>query len=151
MTKQEERRLDKQIKQHQREQKNMFAEEQRIIQFMKKTGVEYHHHSKKDLIDMKPILKELNRQKPIFKTADGPTDYWATFHGRGLALLDCNWSSSEFETIYDVPLDGTYIFQIYDSGHRGYGSKNNITAIETGRQPYVPYVNPGAIIPITAN
>ena len=61
------------------------------------------------------------------------------------------FSSDEFESIYDVPLDGSYIFSIFDSGQRGLGSFNYIRVTKTENEIIVPYVNPGAFPPITIN
>ena len=66
------------------------------------------------------------------------------------SLLGKLWRHGEFETIYDVPLDGTYIFQAYDAGERGCGSFGRITAIKVDEAPKVPFVDPGAIGGITA-
>lgn len=125
-----------------------------ILKFMLKHDVLYYHHNTSDSSKTK-ILKQIE----AVKRGDGHKEYdsyiW-NYQGEGKnymsrCLLGNIFSSSEFETIYDVPLDGTYSFHIYDSGQRGLGSFNRIKAEKVEVKPLVPYVNPGALIPITAN
>lgn len=135
-----------------REQKQATRRELNILKFMKKTGVEYHHHGRHEMVNIDSsikYIKENQRAKeyhPYYWNYSPDSSSWMP-----VALLGCLFSSSEFSTIYDVPLDGTYRFQIYDSGQRGLGSFNRITAVKQEEEAYVPYVNPGAMIPITAN
>lgn len=125
--------------------------ELKLLKFMLKTDVLEHHHGEQDS-SVKTIKSRIER----IKERNEYTEYdpygwnWGLSYP-GLSLLGCRWSSSFFESIYDVPLDGSYIFYIYDSGERGSGSKNRMTAKKVDVAPYVPYVNPGAIIPITAS
>lgn len=125
--------------------------ELKLLKFMLKTDVLYHHHGKQDS-SVKTIKSRIERIKERNKyTEYDPYGWNWDLSYPGLSLLGCIWSSSFFESIYDVPLDGSYIFYIYDSGERGSGSKNRMTAKKVDVAPYVPYVNPGAIIPITAS
>ena len=146
MTKAEERKLNKEIRAHQREQKRKHKKDLALLRYMKKTGLKFYHHNTHDgmIGEVKKALKECRESKPNFDQ-----DYWARYRMYSDTLFDCVWSHDEFETIYDVPLDGTYRFHIYDSGRRGYGAKNNITTTKN-EQPDIPEVNPGGIPPTTA-
>jgi len=145
-------------KKHEREEKRQATEarklitrERKILTFMKKTKVEYHHHSKVDIIDITPHLEKLKRNE---SHTSYDSYYWNHSGGSSqmpIALLGFLWSSSDFDSMYDVPLDGSYKFQCYDSGQRGLGSFGRITAVKVEEEAYVPFVNPGALIPITAN
>jgi hypothetical protein len=122
-----------------------------ILNYMAKTNVLDHHHGRKD-----SLLEKIKSRIAIIKDRDQFTEYdpygwnWGLSYP-GLSLLGCRWSSGEFTDIYDVPLDGSYVFYVYDSGERGLGSKNRMTAKKVESATSVPYVNPGAIIPITAS
>ena len=126
--------------------------ERKILTFMKKTGVEYHHHDRVEMVDINFFIERLKHEDS--HTSYDPY-YWNHSGGTSqmpIALLGRLWSScAEFETMYDVPLDGTYRFQCYDSGQRGLGSFGRITAIKVEEPAYVPHVEPGAMVPITAN
>ena len=119
---------------------------------MEKTDVLYYHHNQNE------SLKLLIREKIIsIKQTNEHEEYnpyicdYQNSNYMGKCLLGNIFSSSEFKTIYDVPLDGTYIFSVYDSGARGLGSFNRITVTKIEKEFKAPFVNPGAIIPITAN
>jgi len=122
-----------------------------ILTYMAKTNVLDHHHGRQD-----SLLEKIKSRIAIIKSKDQFTEYdpygwnWGLTRP-GLSLLGCRWSSGEFNDIYDVPLDGSYVFYVYDSGERGLGSKDRITAKKAEVATSVPYVNPGAIIPITAS
>ena len=139
-------------KDFERWQKKAIKQELSILKFMKRTGVEYHHHGRHEMVNIDSSIKYIKEEQ---RATEYNSYYW-NYSPDGssqmpVALLGCLFSSSEFNSIYDVPLDGTYRFQIYDSGQRGLGSFNRITAVKQEEEAYVPYVNPGAIIPITAN
>lgn len=123
-----------------------------VLKFMLKNDVLYYHHGEAD-----SMKKEIEKQLTLMKEGKDFQEYhpyiW-NYQGEGKNYLSrcklgCIFSSSEFDEIYDVPLDGTYRFEIYDSGERGLGSFNRITAKKVEEPVKVPYVNPGAIIPIT--
>lgn len=136
------------------EHRKKINREKKILNFMLKTDVLFFHHGRSDSLKAK-----IERGLRILKD----NNQWAEYHpyiwnrqGEGknymsLCLLENIFSSNEFESIYDVPLDGTYKFSVYDSGERGLGSFNRITATKVESEVKVPYVNPGAIIPITAD
>jgi hypothetical protein len=118
---------------------------------MVKTNVFDHHHGRQD-----SLLSKIKERIAIIKEKGNFTEYdeygwnWGVSHP-GLSLLGCIWSHRDFDDIYDVPLDGSYIFYVYDSGERGCGSRSRITAKLAEKETVVPFVNPGALIPITAN
>jgi hypothetical protein len=122
-----------------------------ILNFMVKTNVFDHHHGRQDslLSKIKDRIARL-KEKGSYTEYDNYGWNWGVTHP-GVSLLGCRWSSSEFDSIYNVPLDGSYIFYVYDSGERGSGSRSRITAKKLDDVAKVPYVNPGALIPITAN
>ena len=135
-----------------------------VLSYMKKTDVLYHHHSTSDsmmstIVSVLDSLKQTDRNTINFLNKQYPRHneyhsyYWnynsAQSSYMPKAQLGCLWYGP-FDTIYDVPLDGTYTFYIYDSGSRGLGSMNHISAKLTEKKTEVPYVNPGALIPITA-
>jgi len=131
--------------------RKLMNREVKILKFMKTSNVEYHHHSSVDNINIDPYIA-LAKSQQSHTSYD--SYYWNHSGGTSqmpIALLGRLFSSSEFDTIYDVPLDGTYRFQCYDSGQRGMGAFDRITAIKVEAPAYVPFVNPGAMIPITAN
>lgn len=157
----EEKQRDKENRRYQREQnkaekkhKALIRRELKILKYMLKTDVLYYHHGTSNSLKSK-ILEEIK----YLKERDNYKKYhpyvW-NYYGEGksymsLCLLGNLWSStSEFETIYDVPLDGTYVFYVYDSGQRGLGSFDYMKAKRVEVETKVPYVNPGNIIPITA-
>jgi hypothetical protein len=129
-----------------REHKRLVNRELKVLKFMKKTGVLYYHHNKVDswANSIKSIIEQVKEEKRyhIYE--------WTTGEHVPFCHIGCRFRSNEFDSIYDVPLDGSYIFQAYDSGERGLGAKDRLTAVKVEEKPYVPYVNPGAIIPIIA-
>jgi hypothetical protein len=148
--------------------KAMLSKAKAVLLYMKKTDVLYHHHNQSDSM-MKDIIKALDRLNQTesnsigFRIRDKEirlprhneyNSYIWNYQGEGnnylpLCQFGCIWRGP-FDTIYDVPLDGSYTFSIYDSGQRGLGSFNGITATEVEKPVYVPKVSPGSIIPITA-
>jgi len=122
-----------------------------ILNYMVKTNVFDHHHGRQDslLSTIKSRIAKL-KEKGSYTEYDNYGWNWGVTHP-GVSLLGCRWSSCDFEEIYNVPLDGSYIFYVYDSGERGSGSRNRISAKKVEEPTNVPYVNPGAIIPITVS
>ena len=123
-----------------------------ILKFMLKHDVLNHHHKQKES-QKKEILKQIDKLNVSERSREYHPYVW-NHYGEGksymwLSLLGCLWNSSEFENIHDVPLDGTYMFYCYDSGQRGCGSFNYITAIKVEHEVKVPYVNPGGFPQIT--
>jgi len=150
----EEREYEKQMKEIDKawkitvkRHKKLMNAEIRILRYMKKTGVNFHHHGEITSIDVMPALNYMIERK---KSSNDHSYCWNTFHGLDSSLLEFEWSSNEFSEIHDVPLDGSYIFQAYDSGQRGCGAVNYITAVHVEDEPYVPFVSPGSFPPITA-
>lgn len=158
---------DREVKAEMKEHKAILAKAKAVLSYMKKTDVLYHHHGRSDsmmssIISALDSLKHCDRDSKRFtikyKDIELPRHneyhsyYWnynsAQSSYMPKAQLGCLWYGP-FDTIYDVPLDGTYTFYIYDSGSRGLGSMNHISAKLTEKETVVPYVNPGAIIPIT--
>ena len=148
----EDRANDKKHKAALREQKQNNKHELNILKFMLKNDVMYFHHGSSE-----SMKKTIQKQIDYLIKREEHTEYdpyiW-NYYGKGknrmsLCLLGCLWSGPG--TIYDVPLDGTYKFHIYDSGQRGLGSFNRITATKVENAVVVPHVDPGAFIPITAN
>ena len=125
-----------------------------VLNYMLKSDVLYHHHNTKDSLKLEVLNRiQWAKKDNIYQIYDS---YVWNRYGEGknymsLSLLNNLWSSSEFDTIYDVPLDGSYIFYTYDSGERGLGSFGRITAKKADADSKIPFVNPGALIPITAN
>ena len=155
------------------ESRKLAQREIKILTFMKKTKVEYHHHSQVEFIDVQHGIDTIKEtlsedKKNLKKHNDHQCEYYpkSNMHmrydsyiwnrqGEGnnhmpISWLGCIFSSS-FDSIYDVPLDGTYKFQKYDSGERGLGSYHRLTAIKVEAEAHVPKVDPGAYPPITAN
>ncbi len=127
-----------------------------ILKFMLKNDVLYFHHGYSESMKSK-ITEAINS----FKNTDRPRHdvydpYIWNYQGEGRnympkSQLGCLFSGNkDCPTIYDVPLDGSFKFHIYDSGQRGSGSFNCITATKVEVAPVIPFVNPGALIPITA-
>lgn len=149
-----ERRDDLKREKAANKQRNIYVKREiALLKYMLKNDVRYYHHGSSD-------SKQTHIQAQIdsIKRDDNHREYnpyiW-NYQGEGNSYmpkshLGCIWRSSEFETIYDVPLDGSYKFNIYDSGQRGLGSFNGITATKVEQPIHVPNVNPGSIIPLTA-
>lgn len=148
--------------------KAMLSKAKAVLLYMKKTDVLYHHHGQsdskmKDIIKALDGLKQTEHNVKYFRIGDQETrlprhdayhPYIWNYQGEGrnylpICQFECIWRGP-FESIYDVPLDGSYIFSIYDSGQRGLGSFNGITATRVEEPVHVPQVSPGSIIPITA-
>ena len=151
-----ERKHESERKKLETERRKLFNREMKVLKYMAKTGVAYYHHNREDSMKDEVIrrIEKLNRRKSegnLEATEYDPYGWNWGVRCPGLSLLGCVWSgTSEHETIYDVPLDGTYVFSVYDSGERGLGARNRITATKVEEPVKVPKVNPGAIFPITA-
>jgi len=127
-----------------------------ILLFMEKTDVLDHHHSRTDSL-LTRIIHNINTIKLSIKEGNPKhTEYdpyiW-NHNSNGssfmpISQLGCLWRGP-FDTIYDVPLDGTYKFHTYDSGERGSGSFHRITADKVEVEVKAPFVSPGSLIPIT--
>ena len=148
---QEYKRWDREQAKREREEKRILRanlkREKAVLTFMKKNDVMYHHHGRKESM-MDEIKSALGKIKEGEYQEYDP--YIWNRQGEGNNYLPlCQFGNifsgtSEFETIYDVPLDGTYKFYIYDSGERGLGSFNRITAKKVEQETKVPYVHSGS-------
>lgn len=124
-----------------------------VLNFMLKTDVLFHHHRVEE-----SLKSEIQAQIDSVKATGEHMEYnpyiWNRQGEGNNCLPKCQmgniFSSSEFDSIYEVPLDGTYVFYVYDSGERGCGSFNRITVKKVEEQAKVPFVNPGGFPPITA-
>lgn len=162
----------KRVKESNKEVRANHRREMKVLNLMKKQDVLYHHHSSEDSLLSSintaiQLIKEQNKEnielnrdeyydeKYITDVSQKYDPYiWNYQDGNTLPLCQfgCIWSSVDgFTSIYDVPLDGTYRFHIYDSGQRGLGSFNRITATKIETKVIPPKVNPGAFPPVTAN
>lgn len=155
----EERQARQEIKAYERkeavaakEHKVNVRRELKLLKFMLKTDVLNHHHGRSE-----SMRDAIEKQIAYLKTRDKHTEYdpyyWNYSEGgtsqMPLCFLGCLPSISGFDSIYDVPLDGSYVFYIYDSGQRGLGSYNRIACKLAAIEVSIPKVNPGALIPIT--
>ena len=141
-----DREIDREEKRQAKEKRLNLQREKAVLKFMSKTGVLFHHHGLSDSLK-EEIEKRLKRIQE-----NGNYQEYNQYKGLlPLSQLGCLFSSKEFQSVYDVPLDGTYKFEVYDSGERGLGSFRRMTVIKVEEKFQAPYVNPGAIIPITAN
>lgn len=146
---------EKQEKLRIKEQKVNCKRELQVLNFMLKHDVLFHHHGRQDSMK-ETIEKQIETLKRTGKHTEYHPYIWNRW-GEGknympLCLLDGNiFSSREFNSIYDVPLDGSYMFHIYDSGERGLGSFHRITAEKVGTFKKIPHVDPGAMVPIVAD
>lgn len=162
----EEIARDKAFKKSQIEEKKYFnnikklaKKELAILKFMYKTDVFFFHHNTKDSLRLEIknriqiISKSLIDNSPIYKEYNS---YWMYYnneqsHYMPMSLLyNYTWINDTFPSIYDVPLDGSYLFYCYDSGLRGLGSMNRISVEKSENEFKIPFVNSGAMIPITA-
>jgi hypothetical protein len=132
------RRVDKQDREERKQAKldekaNKIAvkRELAILNFMAKTGFEMYYYGKPE-----SRLDEVLKRIEDVKVTNSPLRYdpyiWNR-QGEGnnylpQSQMGCIWNSSRFGTIYDVPLDGSYIFYAGDSGERGLGSFHYMSA-----------------------
>jgi len=149
----EERQRVKEEKARVKAQQVLNERELAILGYMVKSGTFYYHHGEAD--NMHPeIIKAMTYVMENKKHTEYNSYIW-NYQGEGnndmsVSLFGKLWRHSDFETIYDVPLDGTWIFYGYDSGERGSGSFHRMSAHPAGKPPYVPKVNPGGLPQITA-
>jgi hypothetical protein len=150
----ERREDERKRKAEEKVHKSNVKRELTLLKYMLKHDVSYFHHGKEDSMKTS-IQKQISylQERNAYREYD---PYIWNRQGEGknynpLSHLGCLFSSNEFKDIYEVPLDGTYKFHIYDSGERGLGSFNRITATKIEQEVNVPYVNPGAMFPITAD
>jgi hypothetical protein len=154
------REHDRQLKKDAKEIMALLRREHKLLRFMRKTRVLYYHHGRADSLE-KEIDKQLlavknaidcNRIMPFFSLIRNEHSvyhpYVWNYYGEGnsrmsRSLLGRLWAG-KFDSIYDVPLDGSYIFYTYDSGQRGLGAFDYITAIEADKTPTINKPNPGS-------
>lgn len=140
------RKEAKEEKQRLKEHKILIKRELTLLEYMLKSGTKFHHHSEKE--DMSKLIQKLIDNLKINGEITKYHPYIWNYQGQGkntlpLCQMDNIWRNSDFNTIYDVPLDGTYIFYIYDTGQRGLGSFNHITCSKVISEISVPKINPG--------
>jgi len=147
------REREKEQKAFKKQQKILNKRELLILEFMLKSGVLYYHHGKSTPMEAE-IKKQISKIKEGFDWKEYNPYIW-NYQGQGnnymsRCLLGNLYTSGKtnFATIYDVPLDGTYKFVITDSGQRGSGSFDYIKPVLVSETVEVPYVNPGAFPPI---
>lgn len=146
------RAYEKEQKLKEKELKVNIKRELNILKFMLKNDVFYHHHGRKDSMK-KTIQNCIDKIKVVNNWQEYNAYIWNYF-GQGknmmsISLMGNLFDSREFNNIYEVPLDGTYTFIIYDSGHRGSGSFDYIKPIKIETKFNAPKVNPGGFPPIT--
>jgi hypothetical protein len=150
----EDRAAEKERKAEERLHKANLKREIKVMECMLKVGVGYHHHGRVD-----DLSEEVRGHIKRMKTDERPhwlvydPYFWnhnaeeSSYNSR--CLLGNLWDRScGFDTIYDVPLDGTYRFVIYDSGQRGLGSYNYMEAVKVEKKFDAPTVNPGGFPPL---
>jgi len=132
---------------HIKAQKICNAMELDILLLMKKQDVMYLHHGQQEsmMSNIDKTITKLKKDKTLYQEYD---QYIWNYQGEGknylpICQFGCIFNSREFKTIYNVPLDGSYKFHIYDSGQRGLGSFNYITATKVEIEDKAPFVNPG--------
>jgi hypothetical protein len=168
----ERRAAMKKAKERIREVKIQYKRELSILNYMLKNDVLYYHHNKSESMRHTiektiALLKESYEElKPYLQEVTNPWDFGikdihTKYHpyvwnrlGEGnnylpLCHFENLFNSNTFKSIYDVPLDGTYEFYIYDSGERGLGAFHYITCKRIENKIHIPFVNPGALPQIT--
>jgi hypothetical protein len=145
------RKAEREQAAEERQQRARVKRELGILKFMLKTDVLYNHHGRADSLKGS-ITEAIEWVKRTGRHTHYHSYIWNYQDSSYMpySWLGCIFRSSEFETIYDVPLDGTYVFYTYDSGQRGLGSFNRMTVRKVETVASIPTVNPGGIIPTTA-
>lgn len=150
----EDRAALKREKEAQRLLKANAKRELAILDYMLKTDMKYHHHGREDSMiqQIKEAINAIKTDPKNFKIYDPYV--WNRLGEGNNYLPACHfgnlWSrSNDFDTIYEVPLDGSYRFYTYDSGQRGIGSFHYISCKKIEEVITVPKVNPGGFPPIT--
>lgn len=125
----------------------------RVMECMLRVGVGYHHHGRVDDLSEEVrghIARMKHDERPHWLVYD--PYFWnhnadqSSYNSR--CLLGNLWDRScGFDSVYDVPLDGTYRFVVHDSGQRGLGSYNYMGAVRVEEEFSAPEVNPGAFRP----
>ena len=145
------REEEKAFKAAERHKKKMAKQELKILMFMKKSGVIYYHHGQEESIK-ESIIATIADVKETGEHNQYNNYVW-NHYGEGnnrmsRSLMGNLWGGAlGFETIYDVPLDGSHVFYITDSGQRGLGSFNYMSVKKVESTVTVPKVNPGAFPP----
>jgi len=148
----EERAIAKAQKEKEKAHKIRVQRELAVLQFMLRTGILYYHHGEAESMRLRVV-------RAIGKVCEGLVEEYDPYiwnhQGEGNNYMPfCQfgkiWRHEQFPSIYDVPLDGTWIFYGYDSGERGLGAFHRISAHKAGNPPYPPKVDPGGFPPITA-
>jgi hypothetical protein len=148
-----EREYAKREREANRDLRGKLKREKEVLTFMLKNDVLYYHHNRSESM-MEDIEKALNKVKIDKKHQEYDPYIWNR-QGEGNNYIPlCQFGNifsnvDGFGSIYEVPLDGTYKFYIYDSGQRGLGSFNYITAKKVEQELKVPHVNSGGFPPIT--
>lgn len=144
----------KQEKLQKKEAKILAKREMVILKFMLKTDVHYFHHKTSDSLKSK-IKKQIDVLKETGEAKQRDPYIW-NYQGEGnnymfRSQLGNLYSpgDTEFDVIHEVPLDGSYIFVVIDSGQRGLGAFDYIKPVKAETEVNVPYVNPGAFPPIS--
>jgi len=149
----ENRQYEKEAKAKAKVQKAEVKKALLVLKFMLKSDVLYHHHGYSD--SLKETIKRAITKLKDSGCATEYNPYIWNYQGEGNNRMPIcqlgNIFSGKFDCIYDVPLDGSYKFEVYDSGQRGLGSFDRITAIEVEQDFKAPHVNPGGFPPTTAN
>ena len=145
------RKAEREQAAEERQQRARVKRELGILKFMLKTDVLNHHHGRADSLKGS-ITEAIERVKRSGRHTHYDSYIWNYQNSSYMpySWLGCIFRSSDFETIYDVPLDGTYVFYTYDSGQRGLGSFSGMSVRKVETEASVPTVNPGGIIPTTA-
>ena len=149
----EKRRIAKEDRERAKALKLLIQREISILEYMKAKGCNYYHHGEYDSIGsyIDQLIKLINETNNYLEY----NSYIWNYQGEGnnympISQMGKIWRHDIYETIYDVPLDGTQIFYSYDSGGRGLGAFHRISCHETGKCPFVPKVKPGGFPQITA-
>ena len=145
------RKAEREQAAEERQQRARVKRELGILKFMLKTDVLNHHHGRADSLKGS-IATAIDEVKRTGRHTHYDSYIWNYRDSSYMpySWLGCIFRSSDFETIYDVPLDGTYVFYTYDSGQRGLGSFSGMSVRKVETEASVPTVNPGGIIPTTA-
>ena len=126
-----------------------------ILQFMYEDGdlTRHFHHGESN-----PLKMEIGHRIEVMLNLGTTTEFneYAASRNSGdsqlpLSQLGCLWRHDKFPSIYDVPLDGTWRFFTYDSGERGLGAFNRISAFDAKALPAITKVYPGEFPPIVAD
>ncbi len=150
--KKEERARERARKEEEKKHKALIARELSVLEFMKRTGFYYYHHGAVDNIE--DLVERAIKRVKEGEWQEYNLYAWLHQIDKSNYMSICQfgklWRHSEFDSIYDVPLDGSWLFYSYDSGERGAGAFHRISAYKKDEKPKLPFVNPGGFPPITA-